>query len=110
MRVSVYVSLRWVRRRHHCCVPVRILCVLPPPGAFVRPASGFRSRIGSPEYPAAADRYALYVSYACPWASRCIAAIALKGLEHVIQVIPVAAVFVPTRPEEDGHQGWCVCV
>ena len=35
-------------------------------------------------YPAAADRYHLYVSLACPWASRTVIFRKLKGLEEAI--------------------------
>jgi putative glutathione S-transferase len=42
-------------------------------GAFVRQESPFRDRVtadGSSGFPAAAGRYHLYVSLACPWAHR----------------------------------------
>ncbi len=43
-------------------------------GAFNRPASVYISKIeaGGKYPPAGAGRYVLFVSYACPWASRCI--------------------------------------
>jgi glutathionyl-hydroquinone reductase len=37
-------------------------------------------------------RYHLYVSYACPWASRCLAFLSLKGLQDAIPVHTVAPV------------------
>ncbi len=58
-------------------------------GAFVRPSSSFRSRVtrdGSSGYPAAGGRYHLYVSYACPWASRTLIFRKLKKLESAIGV------------------------
>jgi len=56
-------------------------------GAFVRQQSVFRQRVsadGSSSFPAAAGRYHLYVSLACPWASRAVIFRKLKGLEDVI--------------------------
>lgn len=56
-------------------------------GAFVRTASTFRnliSRDPNSQFPAEAGRYHLYVSYACPWASRCLAYLKIKGLDHAI--------------------------
>jgi putative glutathione S-transferase len=56
-------------------------------GDFHRQEDAFREWIsndGSTPYPAAADRYHLYVSLACPWASRTIIFRKLKGLEHTI--------------------------
>src|SRR5437762_11863313 len=56
-------------------------------GEFQRQEDAFREWIandGSSPYPAAADRYHLYVSLACPWASRTIIFRKLKGVEQVI--------------------------
>src|SRR5882724_10508327 len=56
-------------------------------GEFQRQEDAFREWItndGSSPYPAAADRYHLYVSLACPWASRTIIFRKLKGLEEAI--------------------------
>jgi putative glutathione S-transferase len=56
-------------------------------GEFHRQEDAFREWItndGSSTYPAAADRYYLYVSLACPWASRTIIFRKLKGLEDAI--------------------------
>lgn len=56
-------------------------------GAFRRQDSRFRQRVsadGSSGFPAAAGRYHLYVSLACPWAHRTIIARKLKGLEGAI--------------------------
>src|SRR3984885_2160060 len=41
---------------------------------------------GSDGYSAAASRYHLYVSLACPWAHRALIMRALKGLEQIIPV------------------------
>jgi putative glutathione S-transferase len=53
-------------------------------GEFKRQEDAFREWIshdGSTPYPAVADRYHLYVSLACPWASRTVIFRKLKGLE-----------------------------
>ena len=58
-------------------------------GEFVRKPSSFRNWItkdGSSGFPAAAGRYHLYVSLACPWAHRTLIVRRLKGLEKVITV------------------------
>ncbi len=70
-------------------------------GAFVRQRSAFRDRVtadGSSGFPAAPGRYRLYVSLACPWASRTIVVRALKGLEDVVAMTIVD----PVRDE----RGW----
>lgn len=70
-------------------------------GAFVRQSSAFRGEItadGSSGFKAEAGRYHLYVSYACPWASRAIIYRKLKGLEDVIPMTVVD----PVRDEK----GW----
>ncbi|CAI5530669.1 unnamed protein product [Closterium sp. Naga37s-1] len=77
-------------------------------GAFKRTPSAFRSLItadGSSGFPAVAGRYHLYVSYACPWACRCLMALKLKGLEDAISVTIVEPVWRRTR-EGDEHIGW----
>ena len=70
-------------------------------GEFQRQPDAFRewvSNDGSTSYPAAANRYHLYVSLACPWASRTVVFRKLKGLEEVIGMTIVD----PIRDEE----GW----
>lgn len=83
-----------------------------PDGSFVRKQSVFRSKIeedggliASP-HPPAKDRYVLYVSYACPWASRCLAFRKAKGLEGAIGLVVASPVWGQTRPGEDDHEGW----
>jgi putative glutathione S-transferase len=76
-------------------------------GAFVRRDSQFRHWItpdGSPGptgeggFAAEADRYHLYVSYACPWAQRTLIYRQLKGLQDFISVSVV-------HPDM-GDEGW----
>ncbi|MBU6337990.1 MAG: glutathione S-transferase family protein [Acidobacteria bacterium] len=61
-------------------------------GAFVRQQSAFRNWVradGSSEFPPEAGRYHLYVSLACPWASRAVIYRKLKGLEEAIPMTVV---------------------
>ncbi|XP_003572899.1 uncharacterized protein LOC100826879 isoform X1 [Brachypodium distachyon] len=77
-------------------------------GAFDRSPSTFRnfvSRDSSARFPAVPGRYHLYVSYACPWASRCLAYLKLKGLDNAISFTSVKPIFERTR-ETDDHLGW----
>lgn len=70
-------------------------------GEFERQEDAFREWIsndGSTSYPAAAGRYHLYVSLACPWASRTVIFRKLKGLEDAIGLTIV-------DPIRDG-KGW----
>ncbi|MEO6035286.1 MAG: glutathione S-transferase family protein [Verrucomicrobiota bacterium] len=70
-------------------------------GEFDRQEDAFRERIstdGSASYPAVAGRYHLYVSLACPWASRAVIVRKLKGLEDAIGITVVD----PVRDE----RGW----
>ena len=56
-------------------------------GRFVRQQDAFRGWIkaeGESDFPAAAGRYHLYVSWACPWAHRTIIVRRLKRLNEVI--------------------------
>jgi putative glutathione S-transferase len=56
-------------------------------GEFQRQEDAFRewvSNDGSTAYPAATGRYQLYVSLACPWASRTVIFRNLKGIEDAI--------------------------
>jgi putative glutathione S-transferase len=70
-------------------------------GEFQRQADRFREWVtadGSSGYPAAKNRYHLYVSWACPWAHRTIIVRKLKGLEDSIGLTAVD----PIRDE----RGW----
>ncbi|RLM79039.1 glutathionyl-hydroquinone reductase YqjG-like [Panicum miliaceum] len=77
-------------------------------GAFDRSPSTFRSSVSndaSARFLAVPGRYHLYVSYACPWASRCLAFLKLKGLDHAIGITAVKPIFERTK-ETDDHLGW----
>ena len=70
-------------------------------GEFERQEDAFRDWItsdGSSPYPAVAGRYHLYVSLACPWASRTVIVRKIKGLEHAIGL----TVLDPVRDD----RGW----
>lgn len=79
-------------------------------GAFKRKDAIFRNSItkDGPFPPAGNGRYMLYVCYACPWASRCLAVRAAKGLDRAIGLAVVHPLFSRTRPNdaEDQHEGW----
>ena len=58
-------------------------------GRFQRNPTTFRDRItadGSSGFPPVANRYHLYVSYACPWAHRTLIMRQLKGLDDAISI------------------------
>ena len=76
-------------------------------GAFVRTGAEFRTWIGD-KHPAASKRYWLFVSAACPWASRCLAVRQLKGLEECISVAVTHPTWERTKPGDpnDTHCGW----
>jgi len=62
-------------------------------GAFKRPASLFRDVVSNEpgaRFPAEPKRYHLFVSLACPWASRTLMVRKLKKLDHVIGVSMVS--------------------
>lgn len=72
-----------------------------PQGAFERQDDAFRAWVrsdGSGEYSVDAGRYHLYVSLACPWASRTVIVRKLKGLEAAIGM----TVADPIRDDEHG--------
>jgi putative glutathione S-transferase len=71
------------------------------PAEFVRAPYPFRGRIsadGSSGYPAEPGRYHLYISWACPWATRAAIVRKLLGLEEVVSLSAV-------DPVRDGR-GW----
>ncbi|XP_030481158.1 uncharacterized protein LOC115698125 [Cannabis sativa] len=77
-------------------------------GAFARTASTFRniiSRDPNSEFPVESGRYHLYISYACPWASRCLAYLNIKGLDKAISFTSVNPIWERTK-ESDEHMGW----
>jgi putative glutathione S-transferase len=70
-------------------------------GAFRRPETRFRDRVtagGASGFKAAAGRYRLYVSLACPWAHRTLIFRKLKRLEAAIPVSVVDPIM--------GPEGW----
>lgn len=81
-------------------------------GKFVRVASGFREIISEshPVYKPEAGRYHLYISYACPWANRCLVMAKLKGLldYNIINFTAVHPTWQKTKPNDpnDRHFGW----
>ena len=79
-------------------------------GKFVRTAAGFRNIISKdhPIYQPEKGRYHLYISYACPWANRCLIFRKFKGLENIISFTAVHPTWQKTKPNdpEDKHCGW----
>lgn len=83
-------------------------------GSFKRQEDAFRDWVradGSSEYPAVAGRYHLYVSLACPWASRTVIVRKLKGLEKAIGMTVVDPIrddrgWRFMREEPDPLNGW----
>ncbi|MBR8826558.1 MAG: glutathione S-transferase family protein [Gomphosphaeria aponina SAG 52.96 = DSM 107014] len=72
-----------------------------PKGRFLRNPTTFRNWItadGASGFKAEANRYHLYVSYACPWAHRTLIMRQLKGLEKAISI----SIVHPLMAEE----GW----
>ncbi|KAF4564630.1 S-glutathionyl-(chloro)hydroquinone reductase [Pleurotus pulmonarius] len=68
-------------------------------GSFKRADASFRNVIEKGgQFEPEKDRYHLYVSYACPWATRTLIVRKLKGLEDVIPVTVVSP--------RMGSQGW----
>src|SRR5437763_15214905 len=72
-------------------------------GEFEPQEDAFRELVtadGSSPYPAAAGRHHLYISLACPWASRTLTVRNLKGLQEAVGV----SVVDPIRD----HRGWAL--
>jgi len=70
-------------------------------GEFQRQEDAFRDLVAADQpspYPVAAARYHLYISLACPWASRTLIVRNLKGLQNAVSL----SVVDPIRD----HRGW----
>ncbi|KAI9567429.1 glutathione S-transferase [Boletus coccyginus] len=68
-------------------------------GSFNRAAASFRNSIqNGGQFTPERDRYHLYVSYSCPWATRTLITRKLKGLEDIIPVTAVSP--------HMGESGW----
>lgn len=83
-------------------------------GQFVRNASHFRNWVtvdgtpgptGQGGFKGAANRYHLYVSYACPWAHRALLYRSLLGLEHAIDISVVHPVNLENGWEFGAYPG-----
>ncbi|KAM7257471.1 hypothetical protein ACFE04_013212 [Oxalis oulophora] len=77
-------------------------------GAFQRTASTFRNFISpdpNSQFPPESGRYHLYISYACPWASRCLAFLNVKGLQKAISFSSTKPIWERTS-QNDEHMGW----
>lgn len=82
-------------------------------GKFIRKDSSFRDWVtkdGSKfedrqTFPAEKGRYHLYISYACPWASRILMARKLKGLEDLIDISIVSPLMYENGWEFGGYEG-----
>jgi glutathionyl-hydroquinone reductase len=80
-------SRSFVGRLDSCMASSHLASEQTDAGEFQRQEDAFRewiSKDGSTAYPPAAGRYHLYVSLACPWASRTVIFRKLKGLEEAI--------------------------
>lgn len=78
-------------------------------GAFARTPSVWRDTIqAGGRFAPEAGRYHLYVSLACPWACRCVAALHLKGLTGAVGLSITHPTWQRTRPgaDADAHCGW----
>jgi len=105
------LSLKIQKRGKQQAMTTKAFDVKTEKGAFVRAESVFRNWIENKpdaEFPAKPNRYVIYFAYACPWASRTFAVRNLLGLQDVIEMIPVEALFQKTKPEDpdDNHFGW----
>ncbi|CAL9241883.1 unnamed protein product [Arabidopsis halleri] len=75
---------------------------------FARTVTSFRNFViqkPDSQFPAESGRYHLYISYASPWASRCLAILKLKGLDKAISFSSVQPLRRKTK-ENDEHIGW----
>lgn len=73
-----------------------------------RPSQKFRSWLTSTQharYPSCdRGRYVLYISYACPWASRAYAVLLLKGISHIN--VSVVDYSLPNLSNASAYNGW----
>jgi glutathionyl-hydroquinone reductase len=77
-------------------------------GRFVRPPTRFRDRVsatGEGRFPVQPGRYQLYVSYACPWASRVLLIHAIKGLKDSVGITVVDPRMGPEGWSFEGYPG-----
>lgn len=77
-------------------------------GNFVRPDSKFRNNItqtGKEGFKAEPNRYHIYISYACPWASRVLIFLILKQLDKIISYSVVDPIMLDMGWEFSGNQG-----
>lgn len=80
-------------------------------GRFIRPSTTFRNWItadGTSGWPAEADRYHLYISWACPWAHRTAIMRHLKGLEAIVGLSVVHPVIEENGWEFSGDYPGCI--
>lgn len=85
-------------------------------GQFRRPEAKIRNFVSADpdsDFPAEANRYVLYVHYACPWAHRIVIVRVLKGLEDIIDVVELDkadeigwAFSGTTGPDKDPRYGF----
>lgn len=70
-------------------------------GEFVRGVSGFRNRLGDPDFPPEPGRYHLFVAFNCPWCHRVTLARNVLGLQESISM----DVAFPNRTGDDDPAG-----
>lgn len=77
-------------------------------GEFKRTDSTYRDHVQKgTRFEPEAGRYHLYIAYACPWASRCLAVRNLKGLQDAIGLSVTHSTWQRTKPDtKDEHCGW----
>jgi len=77
-------------------------------GAFKRKNAVFTNVVKEGgDFPPESGRYVLYVSYACPWASRCLALLHMKNLTPHIEICSVYPTWGRTHENSDDiHAGW----
>ncbi|GAB2220315.1 hypothetical protein Droror1_Dr00007960 [Drosera rotundifolia] len=94
----------YLRPAWHSTKPIQIRAM----AQSTVPSSSFHGVISSDpsaSFAAVPGRYHLYISYACPWASRCFTFLKIKGLDEVISYTVVKPKWEKTKEGED-HSGW----